>query len=137
MPFKNHLILKLAGLIFTCSLSDLAASSASLDFTNSVIVTPPKLERLERKAVAVLQEEIHKRTAIQLPTLTQWPQSRKRVIAVGGTEQIKNLSPRSSDVLDNSEALKREGFRLSIRENAILVTADDTRGRHSRAEEDG
>jgi hypothetical protein len=128
MLFKNHLIRRLSCLIITCSLFDLPASSASLDFTNSVIVTPPKLERLERKAVAVLQEEIHKRTAIQLPTLTQWPQSRKRVIAVGGTEQIKNLSPRSSDVLDNSEALKREGFRLSIREDAILVAADDPHG---------
>ncbi len=65
MPFKNHLILKLSCTILAYSLFDLPASSASLDFTSSVIVTAPKLERLEHKAVTVLREEIHKRTGIQ------------------------------------------------------------------------
>jgi len=128
MPFKNHLILKLSCLILTYSLFALPASSASLDFTNSVIVTPPKLERLERKAVTVLREKIHKRTAIQLSTVTQWPRTRQRVIAVGQTEQIKNLAPPRSDILEDDKALEREGFRLSITEEAILVTANDPRG---------
>jgi len=106
----------------------LPASSASLDFTNSVIVTPPKLERLELKAITVLREEIQKRTGIQLSTLTQWPKNQQPVIAVGQTAQMKMLAGPSSDFLEGGQALGKEGFRLSVKENAIFVAGNDPRG---------
>ena len=127
MPFKSYHILGLSFFVLIFPLV-LPASSASLDFTNSVIVTPPKLERLERKAITVLREEIQKRTGIQLSTLTEWPENQQSVIAVGQTGQMKILAGPYSDILENGQTLGKEGFRLSIKENAILVAGNDPRG---------
>ena len=127
MPFKSSHILGLSFLALIFPLA-LPASSASLDFTNSVIVTPPKLERLERKAITVLREEIRKRTGIQLSTLTEWPKNQQSVIAVGQAGQRKILAGPYSDILEDGQALGKEGFRLSIKENAIFVAGNDPRG---------
>ena len=127
MPFKSYHIFGLSFLALIFPLA-LPASSASLDFTNSVIVTPPKLERLEQKAITVLREEILKRTGIQLSTLTEWPENQQSVIAVGQTAQMKILAGPYSDILEDGQTLGKEGFRLSIKENAILVTGNDPRG---------
>jgi len=127
MPFKSYHILGLSFFVLTFPLV-LPASSASLDFTNSVIVTPPKLERLERKAITVLREEIQKRTGIQLSTLTEWPENQQSVIAVGQTGQMKILAGPYSDILEDGQSLGKEGFQLLIKENAILVTGNDPRG---------
>ena len=108
--------------------SGLWASNTNLDFTDSVIVTPPKLEGLEHKAIKVLQEEVQKRTGIQLRTLTHWPQDQPSVIVVGQTAQIKSLASAYSDILEDGKTLKREGYRLSIKERAILVAGHDPRG---------
>ncbi|MGB2865600.1 MAG: glycoside hydrolase family 20 zincin-like fold domain-containing protein [Sedimentisphaerales bacterium] len=127
MPLKSCRIFGLSFLVLISPLC-LLASSSNLDFTNSVIVTPPKLERLERKAITVLREEIQKRTGIQLSTLTEWPKNQQPVIAVGQTGQVKILAGPYSDILEDGQILDKEGFRLSIRENAILVTGNDPRG---------
>jgi hypothetical protein len=106
----------------------LPASSASLDFTNSIIVTPPKLERLEQKAIAVLREEIQKRTGIQLSILTEWPTNQQAAIVVGQKGQLKNLAGTYSDILQDGQAPGKEGFRLLIKKNAIFVVGNDPRG---------
>jgi len=105
-----------------------SASNASLDFTDSVIVAPPKLERLEQKAITVLQEEIQKRTGIQLNISTKWPDAQRPVIAVGQTGQMRMLAGPHSGILDAGRSLGKEGFRLSIKENAIFVVGNDPRG---------
>jgi hypothetical protein len=127
MPFKSFYILGLSFLVLMFPLVS-PASSANLDFTNSVIVTPPELERLEHKAITVLREEIQKRTGIQLNTLTEWPKNQRSVIAVGQTGQMKILAGPYSDILEDGQALGKEGFRLSIKENAIFVAGNDPRG---------
>jgi hypothetical protein len=106
----------------------LPASGARLDFTNSVIVTPPKLERLEQKAITVLRQEIQKRTGIQLSSLTEWPKNRQSVIAVGQATQIKLLAGQYADILENGQTPGKEGFRLLIKENVVFVVGNDTRG---------
>jgi len=127
MPLKSSRILGLSFFVLTFLLV-LTASGESLDLTNSVIVTPAKLERLEQKAITVLREEIQKRTGIQLSILTEWPENQRSVIAVGQTGQMKILAGPYSDILEDGQTLGKEGFRLSIRGNAILVTGYDSRG---------
>jgi len=127
MPSRSYQILGLTLLILVFPII-LSASAASLDFTNSVIVTPSKLERLEQKAITVLREEIQKRTGIQLSILTEWPTNQKSVIAVGQAGQMKILAGTYSDILEDGQALDREGFRLLIKENAIFVAGNDPRG---------
>jgi hypothetical protein len=126
LPKSSH-ILGLSYLILICP-PYLLTSSANLDFTDSVIVAPPKLERLEQKAITVLREEIQKRTGIQLSTLTKWPENQRSVIAVGQTAQMKMLAGSYSDILEDGKTLNREGYRLSIKGRAILVAGDDPRG---------
>jgi hypothetical protein len=127
MPFGNYHISRVLLFIFIFSLT-LPASGANLDFTNSVIVIPPKSEKLEQKAVTVLQEEIQKRTGIRLSILTEWPTNQQSVIAVGQKGQLKNLAGTYSDILENGQAPGKEGFRLLIKKNAIFVVGNDPRG---------
>jgi hypothetical protein len=127
MPSKNYHILGMSLLILLFPFV-LPASGASLNFTNSVIVTPPKSERLERKAVTILQEEIQKRTGVQLSVITEWPKNQQSVIAVGQTGQMQILAGPYSDILEDGRALGREGFRLLIKENVIFVVGNDPRG---------
>jgi len=127
MPSKSYHILGISLFVLTFAL-DLPASGASFDFTNSVIVKPLKLERLEQKAITVLREEIQKRTGIQLSTLTEWPKNQQSVIAVGQTEQMKIFVGQYSDILEDGKKLNREGYRLSIKERAILVAGNEPRG---------
>ena len=127
MSFKSYHILGLSFLVLIFVLV-LPASGASLDFTNSIIVTPAKLERLERKAITILRQEIQKRTGIQLGTLTEWPKDQQPVIVVGQRAQMKILAGPYSDILEDGHALDKEGFRLFIRENAIFVRGNDPRG---------
>jgi hypothetical protein len=127
MPPKCYYILGISSLVLIFSL-DLPTSGVGLDFTNSVIVTPPKLERLEQKAIIVLQEEIQKRTGIRLSTLTEWPKDQQPVIAVGQRRQMKIPADKKLDILEDKQVLGKEGFRLLIKENAIFVAGNDPRG---------
>ena len=127
MPSRSYHILVISLLILPFTFI-LPASAASLDFTNSVIVTPPKLEKLEQKAITVLQEEIQKRTGIQLSTLTEWPKNQQPVIAVGQTAQIRLLAVSYADILENGRTPGKEGFRLLIKGNTIFVVGSDPRG---------
>ena len=127
MRFRNHYILVLLFVIFISPLN-LPAADTNLDFTNSVIVTPRKLGKLERKAITVLQEEINRRTGIQLNTLTEWPKNKQPVIAIGQEQQMKYFAGSHSIFLENGQSLNKEGFRLVIKENIILVVGKDSRG---------
>ncbi len=42
------------------------AGNGSIDFSACVIITPTQMDRVEKKAVQVLQQEVHKRTGIPL-----------------------------------------------------------------------
>ncbi len=127
MLFRSSHILGLLLLILIFPLN-LPASKTNLDFTNSVIVTPQKLGKLERKAITVLQEEIQKRTGILLNTLTKWPKNQQTVIAIGQEGQMEDFAGPYSNIFTNGHTLSREGFRLLIKENVILVAGNDPRG---------
>jgi len=127
MRFRSHYILILLFSILISPLN-LPASEAHQDFTNSIIVAPRKPEKLEQKALQVLREEIQKRTGIQLNTVTRWPRNKQPVIAIGRKEQIKSFAGPYSDILEKVQIPGKEGFRLLIKENAIFVEGNDSRG---------
>ena len=127
MLFRSSHILGLSLLILISPLN-LPASKTNLDFTNSVIVTPQKLDKLEHKAITVLQEEIQKRTGIRLNTATKWPKNQQTVIAIGQAEQMKDFAGPYSNIFAKGQTLNKEGFRLLIKENVILVAGNGPRG---------
>jgi hypothetical protein len=127
MRLKSFHIVGLSFLVLMFPLVS-PASSANLDFTDGVIVTPPKVDELEHKAIAVLRDEIQKRTGIQLSTITKWPENQQSVIAVGQAAQMKMLAGPHSDILKDGGPLGKEGYRLLIKEHAIIVAGNDPRG---------
>lgn len=107
------------------------AVDGNTDFSNSVIITPHKMGRLERKAVTVLKEEIQKRTGILLQASTKWPGHKQPVIAIGLSDQIKDLAGPYVDLFEKSQLAGKEGFHLRLTNGpqpAILVVGADPRG---------
>lgn len=127
MRFRSYHLIITSCLILIFPLN-LLASNTNLDFTNSIIVTPRKLEKLERKALEVLTEEIQKRTGIRLNTVMEWPENQQPVIAIGQRKQIKFFTGPYSDILENDLNLNNEGFRLLIKQDVIFVVGNDPRG---------
>jgi len=127
MRFRSHYILVLLFSILMYPVN-LPAADINLDFTKSIIFTAPKVSKLEQKAIKVLQEEIKKRTGIQLDTKTRRPKIKEPVIAIGQEEQIKSFAGLRSIFLEDGQNLNKEGFRLVIKKNTILITGKDSRG---------
>ncbi|MHC4708784.1 MAG: alpha-glucuronidase family glycosyl hydrolase, partial [Planctomycetota bacterium] len=117
--------------VLLCVLSSAPIAGAKLlDFSDCVIVAPGSLSKVEQKAVAVLQEEIQKRTGITPQTTKNWPQD-KAVIAVGPQSQISQFAgPLSSD-LSSVVVPGAEGFYVSVRSEpriAAVIVGKDSRG---------
>ncbi len=127
MRFRNQYIFVLLFVIFISPLN-LPAADTNFDFTNSTIFTTPKASKLEQMAIKVLQEEIKQRTGIQLDTKTRRPKNKEPVIAIGQEEQIKSFAGSRSIFLEDSRTLNKEGYRLVIKKNVILITGKDSRG---------
>jgi hypothetical protein len=106
------------------------AAGERLDFSSAVIVTPPGLGRVEEKAIAVLREEIQKRTGLELQRSTRWPEAGP-VIALG----LQSMSQAFAGPYAAKSAAAKipgpEGFALSVQHeprSAVVVSAIDRRG---------
>jgi hypothetical protein len=123
--------MKLIFLLSVVLVLNLFAVSKDLDFSNSVIITPGKLSRLEQKAVQVLQEEINKRTGIGLETAEEIPGNLKPVIMIGQQKILKKSGMPLAGLINTEPSDKREGFQLVITEQPqplIIVAGNDPRG---------
>ena len=127
MQFKSQYIFILL-FIIPISPLNLSAADTNPDFTNSIIFITPKVSKLEQKAIKVLQDEIKQRTGIQLDTKTRRPKNKEPVIAIGQEEQIKSFADSRSIFLEDGQTLNKEGYRLVIKKNVILIAGKDSRG---------
>src|SRR5262245_27547624 len=69
-----------------------AAPELGMDFTRAVIVTPPGLSGPEKKAVAMLADEVEKRTQIRWKQSDTWPTEAVSVVAVGQGMALQSLT---------------------------------------------
>src|SRR4051812_42462023 len=69
----------------------ITAEAQTLDLTKATIVAPAGLSRPEKKAVAMLVEEVQKRTQLQWPVSVSWPAS-GAVIAVGTEASLSSVA---------------------------------------------
>lgn len=102
-----------------------------LELSNCTIVSPQALRGAERKAVAVLIEEIERRTGIQLQEAHQPPESGAPFIAVASEASLDGtLAPTFSQV-HRLERPGSEGYRIlveSLAAPAVWVLGADARG---------
>ncbi len=109
------------------------ADRATVDLSRAVVVTPPGLNGPENKAVALLLDEVEKRTRVRWRRLDRWPGEDVPVIAVGPAAGLRAFSDRLEiPVPPAGQALPPEGYRVRTSGTAtapvIAVAGNDSRG---------
>jgi len=105
-------------------------SSQSLDFSNAEIICFEKKDKVVNKAVSVLQEEIEKRTDIQLKVKKKWTDNKQPVIAIGLENNLSKFPEQHQTDISNMESINAEGYKLVIPKNSnnVLIVGHDSRG---------
>src|SRR5262249_4603698 len=106
------------------------ADEPVLDLTTAIIVTPPGLSGPENKAVAMLAEEVQKRTLIRWKRQEDWPAEPAPVVIVGPAAALRKLPTADPSKLPPDGP--REGYRIwTDRGRAspiVWVAGKDSRG---------
>ena len=120
-----------AGTIPMLCLNAPLQAAEPVDLSSAVIVTRADADPVVRKAVAVLREEIEKRTGLVLGTDTNWPAAPGAAIAVGVEPHVGTDVPAFAAQLRQKPAPAAEGFHLSVHtrpQPAALIAGQDVRG---------
>jgi len=107
--------------------------SSAADLSRTVVVTPATLSAPERKAVAMLVEEVERRTQLRWSVETNWPATGIAVVAVGPLASVGQWGGAAgAGIVADSRALKAEGFQLqTVAKGApptVYVLGHDSRG---------
>ena len=104
----------------------LATSAAALDLKNAVVVAPPSLTGPEKKAAAMLVDEIAKRTRIRLAVSESWSGARPAIL-VCQESGLRALGGNFAGRLIPAAA-GAEGYRVQVADGVVLVLGNDARG---------
>ena len=104
----------------------------ALDLTAATVVALGS-SKVEKKAVAMLIEEVRKRTDVSWSIAAAWPAAGRSVIVVGKESDLSALAGRFAASLDGTPAASAaEGFRIRICRDdagaAVFVLGSDDRG---------
>ncbi len=109
-----------------------ASANGLMDLTNAVVVAPDDLSAREKKAVAMLIDEIRKRTMVRLTQSNALPKSPEgSVILVGPRGKIRPLLPSKEVAIETfSEESRPEGYQIVTIASRPLVAVmgNDERG---------
>ncbi len=107
-----------------------AEAEELLNLTKAVIVAPPGLTSREEKAIALLVEEVEKRTGIHWPVIHTFPRSSQPIITLGTADHFESM--RMKLPLPKPEALVPEGYILSAESTkehvSVSIAGADGRG---------
>ncbi len=96
----------------------------------ATVVTPAKLSGPEQKAVAMLVEEVEKRTAIRWPVSNHWPSEAKAVVVVTPAARLSEFRSRYS--AEPPPPAAPEGYRIWTQDSAgahlVFIAGNDARG---------
>ncbi|MCH2200510.1 MAG: hypothetical protein MK102_00960 [Fuerstiella sp.] len=112
-------------------LSGLLPAAERLDLSTAVIVVRPEAGPAVRKAVAVLQEEIEKRTGLVPAVISSWPTAPQTVIVIGLQSHVGQFVPDSVPQVRQRAVPSAEGFHLSVNKDqqpVVLIAGRDERG---------
>src|SRR5262249_17360680 len=89
------------------------ASEPLADVTRAVIVIPADLSGQEKKAVAMLVDEVEKRTQIRWRHSDVWPSGALPVIAVGQEKDLRKMHPPAGLPFSSSNPKPQpEGYQI-------------------------
>ncbi|HEV3202043.1 MAG TPA: hypothetical protein VGZ73_29295 [Bryobacteraceae bacterium] len=98
----------------------LSLPANALDLKSAVVVAPATLAGPEKKAVAMLVDEVEKRTRIRL-TVTETLPSTGTAILVG--QQLGRFTNRLTPAVPGAD-----GYRIQVIDGTVLVVGNDARG---------
>ncbi len=114
----------LAALFVGC----LAGPAAAVDLSRAVVVAPRELSAREKKAVAMLVDEVAKRTHVRLPVQTGWPKDERPAIGVASVASLDKLGGELAAEMAKQSPDKAEGFRVRSDDGSVVVAGNDERG---------
>jgi hypothetical protein len=104
----------------------LPAPAFALDLRSAVVVAPASLTGPEKKAAAMLVDEIEKRTRIRLSVGAAWSGSGTAILL--GQEPAIAASVRRLAARLIPPVPGAEGYRIQVMDGAVLVVGNDARG---------
>jgi hypothetical protein len=111
---------------------DAAGAANSIDLTRAVVVAPSTLSPTEKRAVAMLLDEVAARTRVRWQVAAAWPAGNAPVIAVGEAASAAAFAGPLAAELARERAGEAEGYRLRVRNASgravVLVAGNDARG---------
>src|SRR6266481_1853234 len=128
MPAKGILGLTLWGSFAS------ALNAAELDLHKALIVSPGSLSKQEKKALALLVDEVQRRTLIRWEISSTWPAEGIGVIAVGQASSLPQLAgPYAKQLANRKAPAGAEGYQIQIEKSAgsspaVFVIGNDSRG---------
>jgi len=122
-------VLVMAGAVEPSGAQTMSQGAAELDLTHAVLVTPADLSGPERKAVAMLLDEVERRSRARWVEVHDWPANDEAVVAVGPAPALRSFAGPHADGLAAPASQPAEGFRLRVIEGkAAIVVGNDARG---------
>jgi hypothetical protein len=101
---------------------------AATDLTRAVIFHPPGLSGPEKKAVAMLADEVEKRSGVRWRLTDAWPGDTMPVIAVGRDESLGKLLPIDRPATESRIKGRAEGYRIGCHHDIVWIAGNDARG---------
>ncbi|MBD2699197.1 hypothetical protein IC229_01015 [Spirosoma sp. BT702] len=104
--------------------------AASIDLSKARIVTTVTDKKILGRTVEILQQEVQKRTGIQLPVAAKFSNDNQPVIALALESNVAQLPATFRTAIQTLPQTKQEGFKLVtlIPNNVVLIVGYDARG---------
>ncbi len=137
-PARLHLVIDALCRLCTVVLGIVlggAFETRALDLAGATVVTPPQLSRPEQKAIAMLIDEVERRSQVRWSVSTSWPAGADAgpILMIGSDQQIRAAGGAFAAAWNGEPTDPRpEGFRIRSRTNsspaAVAVVGSDPRG---------
>jgi hypothetical protein len=117
-------------LIIICLFSTTAGFAQTVDLSDSKIICFEKNDKLVQKSISVLQEEVEKRSKIQLASIKKWPKKSETIIAVGLENNLDKFPEEYQLAISKMESTSAEGYKIAVLEDSktVLIVGHDSRG---------
>ncbi len=104
--------------------------SQQLDLSDSRVVCFEKDNKLVLKSINILQEEIKKRSNIQVPVSKKWPKKSQTKIAIGLENNLEKFPEQYRKAISRMETIDAEGYKIIVLNDLklVLVIGHDSRG---------
>src|SRR5690242_20012331 len=92
------------------------------DLSKAVVVAPANLAGPEKKAVDMLVDEVHKRTAIRWSVTETWPKGDEPVVAINPRWLLAAFAGQFADEVAKEPSDKAEGFSIRGAGSRVIIS---------------